>query len=121
MKPFMLNLKVKNLKFLAIHNFNYAATSEANNIIQCDFDLDYFTDEQVLAIVDLLDLFIIYIFINCKTCALDALRDIRNILDKVFVNNLLLVNRFFKKEIGTLDILPDDVLFTIRKNVYANL
>lgn len=121
MTPFLLNLKVKNLKFLALHNFNHAATFEANNIIQSDFDFDYFTEDQIIQIVDYLDLFIIYIFINCKYFALESLQGVRDILDKVFTNNLLLVNRFCKRDIGTLEVLSNDLLLKIKQHVYMGL
>jgi hypothetical protein len=126
--PHILNLKVKKLKFLCLHNFNQAATTEANSIIQRDFDLIYFSEDQVIEIVDDLDLFIIYIFINCRDLALECLKNIRETLDGIFVKNLLLVNRFFKKQgtsasadIGTLAQLPDDILYVLNQIIYRDI
>ena len=120
--PYILNLKVKNLKYLCLYNFNHAATTEANSIIQRDFDLIYFSEDQILKIVDYLDLFIIYIFINCKDFALESLKNVRDILDRIFINNLLLVNRINKNnDVGTLAKLPNDILCVVNQIIYRDL
>lgn len=122
--PNNINLALKRIKNIIIlyRDFERAA-EDLDNFSQRPFDDTYFTQKDIDNIIYNIDMAIIYCHVECSTPVMECLANIRSIIDRIFVNNLLLVNRLFKEnvDIGTLSYLPDLVKFELHKNIYGSL
>jgi hypothetical protein len=122
--PHNLNIRLKRFKHI-IGEYYPGVVEQIEKTCNEEFDSTYFTKENTEIIIDKLEYAVLCIYIGIPETAIECLKDIRTILDDIFVKNLLLVNRLFKDnddgDIGTLDFLPDLVKFEIHKLVYVTL
>lgn len=123
--PHILNICLKRIKNIITHGDYDRAVDEADTLIARKFDPEFFTAPMVELITDRLDMVIIFLWSYTESAALEMIQHIRKtVLDPIFVKNLWLANRILnekKRDIGTLDELPDLVQFEIRRILYSAL
>lgn len=121
--PHILNLRLKRIKNIIKQDEHDRAIEEIDTIIRDEFDTLYFSNDAVDIIVDKLELAMISLLMSTPIFAIVNLNIVRTVLDKIFIKNLLLVNRLFKEgsDIGTLAKLPDLVKFELHKEIYLSM
>jgi len=122
--PHIVNMRMKRIQMLlsvaSDEREYFVIAHELEDIETHGLDTDIFTPAYAEAVHEHLENAIAYAFLCLPTHVLQCIEKIRECLQPIFVQNLLLVNRFFKQDsdVGTLASLPDGILFEIQKEIY---
>lgn len=128
--PHLLNMRLKRVKnMVELHDDIDAAVDELDRLRDAEYDMSYFTKSMVEAFCYNLQMAMIMYIVNDADHAKACLGQVRSLLDRVMVKELLLVNRFFKDndssspdDVGEfLYMLPDAVKYEIHRIVYRSL
>jgi hypothetical protein len=118
----ILNL-LNELKVLIINKDNFSAIQLVDGYLEDTnkkFDLLYFTQEDIQVIEHSLFISVIMLLNSLSEEALENLKPIRKILDRIFMKNLWMSRRLLKESkneeyLGSLSDLPALVKFEIHK------
>lgn len=134
LSPHNLNIRLRRFKNMiktSDPDEYHVAIEAIEKTCKDDYDMTYFSPENVMFIINKLEFAILCLFLDIPDSALEVMSEIRSqVLDKIFIRNLLFVNRFFKHEydehyenwdIGTLNVLPDLIKYEIHKIIYTSI
>lgn len=123
--PHILNILLKRARNTVALGDTESAVDVLDQIVSRPFESEFFNDDLTAKIKDIADVAIMHTWVtNSSDAVYDAVKAIRSMLDPIFIHNLWLANRILGsdlRDIGTLDELPELVLFEIRKILYTAL
>ena len=121
--PHTLNIILKRAKNMLVFEDYDEIVKTFDGLSERPFDIDYFDKHNEEYIKDQIDLIVVCALLECNSAVKEHIGNIRNRINPIFIQNLLLANRLFKEhsDIGTLDELPELVKFEIHKMIYNYL
>lgn len=119
---------LNELKVLIIKKDNFSAIQLIDGYLEDpdkQFDMLYFTEEDIQVIEHCLFISVIMLINSLSEEALENLKPIRKILDKIYMKNLWMSRRLLKEaenpdDLGTLSDLPALVKFKIHKIILSS-